>query len=96
MKKTYYVYMMTNKMNTVIYTGFTNSLARRVYEHKEKLIKGFTKRYNVTKLVYFAEFSDVNEAIAFEKKIKAGSRKKKEILINDMNPEWKDLFNEIS
>jgi len=95
MKKTYYVYMMTNKMNTVIYTGFTNNLSRRVYEHKEKLIKGFTKKYNVTKLVYFAEFYDVNEAIDFEKKIKAGSRKKKEKMINEMNPEWEDLFNDI-
>ena len=72
----YFVYMMTNKHNTVLYTGMTNDLQRRVSEHKQKLI-GFTSRYNVTKLVYFEEYDDVNDAIAREKQIKSGSRKKK-------------------
>ena len=66
-----------------------------MYQHKEKKIEGFTKKYNVIKLVYFAKFPDVREAIAFEKKIKGGSRKKKETLINEKNPEWKDLYNDI-
>jgi putative endonuclease len=81
-------------MNNVLYTGVTNNLVRRVYEHKEKMIDGFTKRYNLTKLVYFAELPDIREAIAFEKKIKAGSRKKKDSLIRQINPEWKDLLEE--
>lgn len=91
----YFVYLMTNKNNTVIYTGVTNDLKRRVYEHKEKLIDGFTKKYNVNKLVYFEFTSDINSAIQREKQIKAGSRKKKIDLINSINPEWKDLYNEI-
>ena len=86
---------MTNKNNTVIYTGVTNDLKRRVYEHKEKLIDGFTKKYNVNKLVYFEFTSDINSAIQREKQIKAGSRQKKIDLINSINPEWKDLYNEI-
>ena len=91
----YFVYLMTNKNNTVIYTGVTNDLKRRVYEHKEKLIDGFTKKYNVNKLVYFEFTSDINSAIQREKQIKAGSRQKKIDLINSINPEWKDLYNEI-
>ncbi len=86
---------MTNKSNTVIYTGVTNDLKRRVYEHKEKLIDGFTKKYNVNKLAYFEFASDINSAIQREKNIKAGSRQKKIDLINSMNKEWKDLFNDI-
>ncbi|EAZ91157.1 GIY-YIG nuclease family protein [Crocosphaera chwakensis] len=74
--KQYYVYIMTNKSKT-LYTGMTNHLLRRVYEHKNKLLEGFTKKYNITKLVYFEETSDVNEAIAFEKKIKGWTRGKK-------------------
>jgi putative endonuclease len=91
----YYVYLLTNKNNTVIYTGVTNDLKRRVYEHKEKLINGFTKKYNVNKLVYFETTNDINSAIQREKQIKAGSRQKKIDLINSMNEEWRDLFNEI-
>jgi putative endonuclease len=91
----YYVYLMTNKNNAVIYTGVTNDLKRRVYEHKEKLIDGFTKKYNINKLVYFESTNDVSSAIQREKQIKAGSRKKKIDLINSINPEWKDLYNEI-
>jgi len=75
MDNQYFVYLLTNKNNTVIYTGVTNDLTRRVYEHKEKLIDGFTKKYNVNKLVYETA-NDINSAISREKQIKAGSRKK--------------------
>ena len=91
MERLYWVYIMTNKYNTVLYTGVTNSLGSRVFQHKEKLVKGFTQRYNVNKLVYFEEFDDINKAIAREKQIKAGSRQKKLDLINRFNSEWKDL-----
>jgi putative endonuclease len=84
---------MTNKYNTVLYTGVTNDLKKRVWEHKEKLVEGFTKRYNVTKLVYYEVFEDVAAAIAREKQIKAGSRRKKVDLVNGMNKEWKDLYD---
>jgi putative endonuclease len=86
----YYVYIMTNHSKT-LYTGMTNDLTRRVYEHKEKLIPGFTQKYNITKLVYFEETSDVHEAIAREKQIKGWLREKKIALIESINPEWKDL-----
>jgi len=86
-----YVYIMTNKYNTVFYTGVTNNLTRRVYEHKQKLIEGFTKKYNLVKLVYFEEFHHVEDAIASEKKIKGWKRVKKIALIKTINPEWKDL-----
>lgn len=82
---------MTNKTQTVLYTGMTNNLKRRIYEHKNKLIDGFTKRYNVDVLVYYEEYSNVNEALLREKSIKNLVRMKKESLINIMNPEWKDL-----
>jgi len=95
MNHQYFVYLMTNKNNTIIYTGVTNDLKRRVYEHKEKLINGFTKKYNVNKLVYFEFTSDINSAIQREKQIKAGSRQRKINLINSMNKEWRDLYNEI-
>ena len=91
MSKQYHVYIMTNPKNTVLYTGITNNLTRRVYEHKNKMVKGFTKKYNLIKLVYFEESLDAYSAIAREKQIKAGSRKKKVDLVNSMNPEWKDL-----
>jgi len=91
----YFVYLMTNKNNTVIYTGVTNDLNRRVYEHKEKLVYGFTKKYNVNKLVYFESTNDIYLAIQREKQIKAGSRKMKIELINSINPEWKDLYDDI-
>lgn len=89
--KKYYVYIMTNKYNTVIYTGMTNDLKRRVYEHKQKQIPGFTSKYNIVKLVYFEETSDVNSAIAREKQIKGWLRKKKIALIEADNPQWHDL-----
>jgi len=77
MSRQYYVYIMTNKYNTTLYTGITNDLKRRVYEHKEKLVRGFTKKYNVIKLVYYEVFEDPENAILREKQIKAGSRKRK-------------------
>lgn len=89
----YYVYIMTNKSRT-LYTGVTNDLNRRVYEHKNKLIKGFTSKYNITKLVYYEEYNDINDAIRREKQIKGWSRKKKIELIESINPEWKDLSEE--
>lgn len=95
MYKQYYVYLMTNKNNTVIYTGVTNDLKRRVYEHREKLVEGFTNKYNVTKLVYFETFDDITYAISKEKQIKGGSREKKNGLVKTLNPEWRDLYGEI-
>ena len=90
------VYIMTNFKNTVLYTGVTDNLIRRVFEHKSGLnITSFTFRYNITKLVYFESFHTIEEAIAREKQIKGGSRKRKEDLINSVNPEWKDLGQEI-
>ena len=90
--KTFAVYPLTNKNNSVLYTGITNDLRRRISEHQLKLIPGFTKQYNVDKLVYFEWFEDAPNAIAREKQIKAGSRKKKVALIEASNPEWRDLF----
>ncbi len=95
MDRQYYIYIMTNKGNTVIYTGVTNDLKRRVYEHKEKLGKGFTKEYNITKLVYYEVFEDVGNAILREKQIKGGSRQKKIELVDSMNKEWWDLYEEL-
>ena len=95
MNRQYYVYIMTNNRNTALYTGITNDLKRRVYEHKEKLVDGFTKRYNITKLVYYEVFADPENAILREKQIKAGSRQKKIDLINSINREWLDLYEKI-
>ena len=92
----YCVYIMTNAHNTVIYTGVTNDLARRVYEHKNGLGGIFTKKYNVIKLVYFEVTDNVQAAVAREKQIKGGSRKKKLDLVNSVNSEWKDLYEEIT
>lgn len=86
---------MTNKMNTVLYTGVTSNLQKRVYEHKEKLVEGFTKKYSVVKLVYYEVFDSPEYAIRREKQIKAGSRQKKVDLVNSVNKEWKDLYKEI-
>lgn len=87
----YYIYIMTNKYNTVLYTGVTNNLIKRVYEHKNKITKGFTTKYNINKLVYYEHCTDIESAIRREKQIKAGSRAKKIVLIENMNKEWKDL-----
>jgi putative endonuclease len=86
---------MTNKHNKVLYTGITSDLKRRVYEHKEKLISGFTKKYNLSKLVYYEIYQDPENAILREKQIKAGSRQKKNDLINSVNGEWLDLYMKI-
>ena len=94
-ERQYYVYILTNDFNTLTYTGVTNDLKRRVYEHKEKLADGHTKKYRIGKLVYYEAGGDINGALAREKQIKAGSRKKKLDLINGFNPEWKDLYNDI-
>ena len=90
----YYVYMLTNKHNTVLYTGVTNNLGRRLYEHKNKVVEGFTKKYNIDKLVYFEQTNDINSAIEREKEIKGWRREKKDQLVNSMNPQWKDLSEE--
>ncbi len=95
MSKQYYAYIMTNKRNNVLYTGVTNNLAKRVYEHKEKLVSGFTKKYNINKLVYYEILDDIYNAITREKQIKGGSRQKKIELIDSLNPQWKDLYDEI-
>jgi putative endonuclease len=94
--KHYYVYILTNYMNSVLYTGVTNDLKRRVWEHREKIAEGFTKRYHVYKLVYYESTENVESAIMREKQIKAGSRKKKMELIDSMNPKWQNLYDEIS
>jgi putative endonuclease len=91
----YYVYILTNVNNHVLYTGVTNDLYHRVEDHRLRVHKGFTRRYHVYKLVYYDVFEDVGEAIFREKQIKAGSRQKKIDLINGMNPDWKDLWKEI-
>lgn len=95
MNKQYYIYIMTNKNHTVLYIGVTNNLKRRVYEHKEKLINGFTTKYNINKLVYYEVYEDISNAISREKQIKSGSRQKKINLINNINKEWKDLYEEL-
>ena len=92
MQNNYYIYILTNATNTVLYTGVTNDLKRRVHEHKEMKREGFTKRYKCGKLVYCEHTGNINSAIAREKQIKAGSRKRKIALINSMNPNWLDLF----
>ncbi len=95
MSKQYYAYIMTNKSNSVLYTGVTSNLIRRVYEHKKKLISGFTKTYNINKLVYFEVFHDPENAIRREKQIKGGSRQKKIDLINKTNKKWIDLYDRL-
>ncbi|MGD0794630.1 MAG: GIY-YIG nuclease family protein [Dehalococcoidales bacterium] len=91
----YYVYILTTAKNSALYTGVTNDLIRRVYEHRHDLIEGFTKRYKVHKLVYYDFVEDVMAAIAREKQIKSWKRQKKIDLINTFNPDWHDLFDEL-
>ena len=95
MDRQYYIYIMTNTRNTVLYTGVTSDIKRRVYEHKEKLVGGFTRKYNITKLVYYELFNEVHDAISREKQIKGGSRQQKIDLINSMNNGWRDLYEEL-
>ena len=94
-EKQYFVYIATNKNNTVLYTGVTNNLIKRMYEHKNKLALGFSSKYNVVKLVHYEIYQDPKEAIKREKQIKGGSRFKKLQLINSSNPGFKDLYPEI-
>ena len=89
----YYVYIATNKINTVLYTGVTNNLERRMCEHKNKLVSGFTARYNIQKLIYYEIFPTALEAIEAEKKIKGWTRQKKIDLVLSMNPFFKDLLS---
>ena len=87
----YYVYILTNKHNTVLYIGVTNNIERRLYEHKNKLVDGFTKRYNLDKLVYYETTENILTAIEREKQLKGWTRAKKNELIKSLNPEWNDL-----
>ena len=95
MTNQYYVYILTNKTNKVLYIGVTNDLIRRVYEHKGKFVEGFTKKYNVDKLVYYEACDDVEGAILREKQLKDGPRLKKIRLIESMNPGWRDLYEDL-
>tara|TARA_R110002072_G_scaffold37645_6_gene109817 strand:+ start:306 stop:605 length:300 start_codon:yes stop_codon:yes gene_type:complete len=96
MKRGGYVYFMTNKNKTTIYCGVTSDLPKRVFEHKNHTYqKSFSAKYNLEFLVYYEGFQRIEEAIAREKQIKAGTRKKKEELINSLNPEWKDLYSDV-
>jgi len=94
-KNQYYVYIITNKTNKVLYTGVTKDLKRRIYEHKEKFVAGFSKRYKLSKIVYFEILDDVESAINREKQIKNGPRQKKIDLINSINNKWRDLYNDL-
>ena len=93
--KTMYVYIMSNKHNNVLYVGVTNNSVRRVYEHKNKIFKGFTAKYNVDKLVYYESFDDELCAIAREKNLKNWHKEWKKILISEKNPQWNDLYADI-
>ena len=95
MDKQYYVYILTNKWGTTLYTGITNNLARRVEEHKMQTVDGFAKRYNLAKLAYYAICETADAAISEEKRIKGGSRKDKVELIQTMNPTWRDLSDDL-
>ncbi len=90
--KSYWVYILCSRRNGTLYIGVTNNLVRRVYEHKQKLVDSFTKKYAIDKLVYTEEFNDINEAIAREKSIKKWNRVWKLKLIEQQNPEWEDLY----
>jgi putative endonuclease len=92
--KQYYVYILTNKNNNVLYIGVTNNLIRRIYEHKNKLVDGFTKKYNLTKLVYYEVTNNAGSAIQREKQLKNWHRQWKINVINEFNPTWKDLSDE--
>ena len=91
----YYTYILSSENNQAIYIGVTNDLIRRVYEHKQKFVEGFSKKYNTTKLVYFEQYTEVENAINREKQIKKFCRAKKENLINSKKKEWKDLYTEL-
>lgn len=94
MKKAF-IYILTNSNHSVLYTGVTSNITKRIYQHKNKFCEGFTSRYNCDLLVYYEAFDDMTNAIKREKQIKAGSRKKKIDLIDSFNSEWRDLYNEV-
>ncbi len=94
MQKSYYVYMLTNKSHSTLYIGVTNDVYRRTSEHSEQVVDGFAERYKADILVYAEEYSSINDALAREKQLKKWRREKKENLINQMNPQWKDLLRE--
>ena len=90
-----YIYILFNKRNGTLYTGVTSDLLKRIYEHKNKIFEGFSSKYGVDKLGYYEEYNDIKQAIEREKQIKAGSRKKKIMLIEQINPNWDDLYNNL-
>jgi putative endonuclease len=92
----YYVYIVTNKNNAVLYIGVTSSLEGRIFDHRERLIEGFTKTYQATKLIYYEDYPDPRSAIAREKQLKGWRREKKIALIEKLNPRWRDLFDQLS
>lgn len=94
--KTYYIYILTNQKHGVLYIGVTNDLKRRVYEHKNKLNEGFSKKYNTTRLVYMEETNNINDALQREKQLKKWNRAWKIKLIDEYNPEWLDLYDDLS
>ncbi len=93
--RSYWVYILCSKRNGTLYIGVTNDLARRIYEHREKIADGFTKKYNVTQLVHAEEFQDINDALSREKNLKKFDRVQKLQLIEKYNPKWEDLYNNI-
>lgn len=93
--KSYYIYILSNKTNSVLYTGITSNVIKRIYEHKHNLVDGFTKKYLIHKLIYYEQYQDIRDAMEREKQLKAGSRKKKESLVTFLNPEWKDLYDSL-
>ena len=95
MSKYYFVYIITNQRNTVLYTGVTGNLVARIYHHKNKSVSSFSSKYNLDKIVYYEVYEDVNLAIQREKQIKAGNRKNKINLIEKSNPEWKDVYSSV-
>lgn len=95
MEQQYFIYILTNTHNTTLYIGVTNDLVRRVYEHRNKIVKGFSFTYNLTKLVYYEIIPDISQAIIREKQLKGGSRQKKKDLVDAFNPEWIDLYDKI-
>ena len=96
MNRQSYVYIITNKTNRVLYTGVTSNLSKRIYEHINKFVEGFSKKYHLTKLVYYEICDSIEVAIRREKQIKGWLRAKKIVLIQDRNPKWKDLYDEIA
>ena len=96
MRKKYHVYIVCNKYNNVLYTGVTGDLQTRIHEHRTHRLKGFTSKYNAEKLIYYEEFGDISEAIAFEKKIKKWRRDWKDALVSEKNPLWEDLWDEVN